>query len=93
MRVKQTGKPAPRGFDKELAELEALTASFRSGIVLDENGTEHLRKALTHREEREGRATQTSERKMSHAPMYLPQEIPYPENLLRGRNVTIRGCT
>jgi hypothetical protein len=49
MRVKQTGKPAPRGFDKELAELEALIASFRSGVALDADATEYLRKALAHR--------------------------------------------
>jgi hypothetical protein len=47
--AKQSNKPAPRGFDKELAELEAVIASFRSGIPLDENGTKYLRKALTHR--------------------------------------------
>jgi hypothetical protein len=49
MSAKQTTKPAPRGFDKELAEMEALVVSFRSGIALDEDGTKYLRKALAHR--------------------------------------------
>ena len=49
MSVKPTAKPAPRGFDKELAEMEALVASFRGGIALDEDSTKYLRKALTHR--------------------------------------------
>ncbi|MGA3082170.1 MAG: HEAT repeat domain-containing protein [Terracidiphilus sp.] len=49
MSAKQSTKPSQRGFDKELAELEALIASFRSGIALDENGIEYLRKALAHR--------------------------------------------
>jgi hypothetical protein len=49
MSAKQTSKASPRGFDKDLAELEALIASFRSGVALDDNGTMHLRKALGHR--------------------------------------------
>ncbi len=49
MSAKPSTKPSPRGFDKELAELEALVASFRSGVSLDEDGTKHLRKALAHR--------------------------------------------
>jgi hypothetical protein len=48
MSAKQSTKPSPRGFDKELAELEGLIASFRSGVALDENGTAQLRKALAH---------------------------------------------
>jgi hypothetical protein len=49
MSAKPNPKPAPRGFDKELAELEELVVSFRSGIALDEESTKYLRKALTHR--------------------------------------------
>ncbi|MFZ1083455.1 MAG: HEAT repeat domain-containing protein [Terracidiphilus sp.] len=49
MGVKRSSQTALRGFDKELAELEALIASFRSGIALDEGGVKHLQKALTHR--------------------------------------------
>jgi hypothetical protein len=49
MSAKQISKSSPRGFDRELAELEALIASFRSGVALDENATAHLRKALAHR--------------------------------------------
>ena len=49
MSAKQSSKPAPRGFDKDLAELEALVTSFRGGIALDENAVKYLRKALTHR--------------------------------------------
>jgi HEAT repeat protein len=49
MSAKPTTKPSPRGFDIELAEMEALIVSFRSGIALDEESTKYLRKALTHR--------------------------------------------
>jgi hypothetical protein len=49
MSAKQSTKPSPRGFDRELAELEELIASFRSGIALDESSTQHLRMALAHR--------------------------------------------
>jgi hypothetical protein len=49
MSAKQSSKPTPRGFDKDLAEMEALNESIRAGIALDENGTKYLRKALAHR--------------------------------------------
>jgi hypothetical protein len=49
MSAKQSTKPPPRGFDKELVEMEALVVAFRSGIALDEDGTKYLRKALAHR--------------------------------------------
>ena len=38
-----------RGFDKELAELEALAESVRAGPAPDAATIEHLRKALAHR--------------------------------------------
>jgi HEAT repeat protein len=38
-----------RGFDKELAEIEALSESLKAGAPLDASTTEHLRKSLTHR--------------------------------------------
>jgi HEAT repeat protein len=38
-----------RGFDKELAELEALGGSVKAGAVLDAAAIEHLRKSLAHR--------------------------------------------
>ena len=40
---------SPRAFDKELAELEALSASLKSAKSLDEDGTKYLRHSLTHR--------------------------------------------
>jgi hypothetical protein len=40
---------ASRGFDKELAELEALGGSVKAGAVLDAAAIEHLRKSLAHR--------------------------------------------
>jgi len=51
MSAKPAGKekPAPRGFDKELAELEAFIAAYKAGTPLNENGTKHLRKTLAHR--------------------------------------------
>ena len=49
MSPKPTTKPAPRGFDKELAELDALSEALKSGKLIDEYGAKHLRKALTHR--------------------------------------------
>ena len=49
MSAKQTGKPAPRGFDKELAQMEALGAALKTGPAPDAAQTEQLRKALTHR--------------------------------------------
>ena len=38
-----------RGFDKELAELEALGEAVKAGAGLDAAAIEHLRKALAHR--------------------------------------------
>lgn len=39
----------PRGFDRELAELESLAASLKSGKAIDEDVTKYLRKTLAHR--------------------------------------------
>jgi hypothetical protein len=49
MSAKQTGKPAPRGFDKELAELEALSEALKSGAAPDAPQLAQLRRALAHR--------------------------------------------
>jgi hypothetical protein len=49
MSAKQSTKPAPRGFDKELAELEALAESMKAGSSLTAEAIEHLRKTLAHR--------------------------------------------
>ena len=54
MSAQQTGKPAQRttssrGFDKELAELEALAASIKAGPAPGAAQIAHLRKALAHR--------------------------------------------
>ena len=54
MSEKQTRKSAhgslsPRGFDKELAELEAFAGSMKAGSSLDAAAIEHLRKTLAHR--------------------------------------------
>jgi len=49
MTAKPSAKPAPRGFDKELAELDALSEALKSGASIVENSTKCLRKALTHR--------------------------------------------
>jgi len=38
-----------RGFDRELAELEALSEALKAGAGADAAQVEHLRKALTHR--------------------------------------------
>ena len=38
-----------RGFDKELAEIESLSAQFKSGSSLTPENIEQLRKSLTHR--------------------------------------------
>ena len=43
------GKPAPRGFDKDLAELESLIAAYKAGTPINEDGAKHLRKALAHK--------------------------------------------
>jgi hypothetical protein len=47
MTAKQS-KPAPRGFDKELAELEALGAALKSAPAPDAAQIAQLRKALAH---------------------------------------------
>src|ERR1035441_10403738 len=49
MSAKQPTKPSPRGFDKELAELEALGAALKAGPAPDAAQTEQLRMALAHR--------------------------------------------
>jgi hypothetical protein len=49
MSAKQPIKPAPRGFDKELAELEALSVAMKAGPAPDAAQIDHLRRALTHR--------------------------------------------
>ncbi len=49
MSAKQTTKPSPRGFDKELAELEALHEALKSGPAPDAAQVAQLRKALAHR--------------------------------------------
>jgi hypothetical protein len=49
MSAKQTGKPAPRGFDKELAELEALSVALKAVPAPDAAQVEQLRKGLAHR--------------------------------------------
>jgi hypothetical protein len=54
MSAKQTRKTSPsdvspRGFDKELAELQALAASLKTGAAPDPQAIDHLRKALAHR--------------------------------------------
>lgn len=40
---------ASRGFDKELAEIEALSEALKAGAPLDAAVIEHLRKSLAHR--------------------------------------------
>jgi hypothetical protein len=42
-------KPSSRGFDRELAELEALSEALRAGPGPNAEQVEHLRKSLTHR--------------------------------------------
>src|ERR1035438_2214078 len=49
MSAKPNPKSAPRGFDKELAEMEALGAALKSGPAPDAAQTEQLRQTLTHR--------------------------------------------
>ena len=49
MSAKQTTKPTPRGFDKELAELEALHGALKSSPAPDVAQVAQIRKALTHR--------------------------------------------
>jgi HEAT repeat protein len=49
MSPKQPSKPAQRGFDKELAELDALSEALKAANVPDATQTEQLRKALAHR--------------------------------------------
>jgi hypothetical protein len=49
MSAKQSSKITPRGFDKDLAEMEALSESIRAGIALNEDSTKYLRKAFAHR--------------------------------------------
>ena len=44
-----SGSPPQRGFDKELAELEALAGSVKAGSSLNAETIERLRKALAHR--------------------------------------------
>ncbi len=47
-RASSSASPS-RGFDKELAELEALAESFRANSAFDAATIEHLRKTLAHR--------------------------------------------
>jgi HEAT repeat protein len=49
MSAKQTTRPSSHGFDKELAELEVLSAALKTGPMPDAAQTEQLRKALAHR--------------------------------------------
>jgi HEAT repeat protein len=50
MSTKQASKPTPRGFDKELAELEALSAALKAaGKSPDAAQIDYLRRALAHR--------------------------------------------
>jgi len=49
MSAKSTTKPAARGFDKELAELEALSEALNAQPAPDAAQTAQLRKALAHR--------------------------------------------
>ena len=44
-----SGSPPQRGFDKELAELEALAGSVKAGAALNAETVESLRRALGHR--------------------------------------------
>jgi hypothetical protein len=47
MSAKQSSKAAPRGFDKDLAQLEALSAAMNSGAKPDTAQVQYLRSALT----------------------------------------------
>ncbi|MGA3373225.1 MAG: HEAT repeat domain-containing protein [Terracidiphilus sp.] len=49
MPSRQTTKPAPRGFDKELAELEALREALKAGPAPDSSQIAQLRRAVAHR--------------------------------------------
>jgi hypothetical protein len=51
MTAKPAGKdkPALRGFDKDLAELEELALSFRAGAPLIDEGVRRIQKALAHK--------------------------------------------
>jgi HEAT repeat protein len=49
MTPKPAAKPPQRNFDKELAELDALAASFKAGEPHSDGATQHLRKTLGHR--------------------------------------------
>jgi hypothetical protein len=49
MSAKKTVKPAPRGFDTELAELEALNEALKTASAPNIVQIEQLSKALTHR--------------------------------------------
>jgi hypothetical protein len=42
-------KPAPRGFDKELAEIEALHEALKSALTLNAAQIDQIRRALAHR--------------------------------------------
>jgi HEAT repeat protein len=49
MGAKQSTKPATRGFDKELAELEALSEALKATSAPDAAQIDYLRRALAHR--------------------------------------------
>ncbi len=49
MSAKPTTKPTPRGFDKELAEMEALSGALKAAPAPNAVQVEQLRKALAHR--------------------------------------------
>lgn len=49
MSAKPNSRPAQRGFDKELAELETLAESFKADAVPSDALVDPLRKALAHR--------------------------------------------
>ncbi|MGD0548529.1 MAG: hypothetical protein ABR991_11970, partial [Terracidiphilus sp.] len=49
MSAKPTTKPSPRGFDKELAEMEALGAALKAGPAPNTAQVEQICKALARR--------------------------------------------
>jgi hypothetical protein len=49
MSARQVTKPVQRGFDRELAELEALSAAMKAAPALSTAQIEQLRRALAHR--------------------------------------------
>jgi hypothetical protein len=49
MTTRQTAKPVQRSFDKELAELEALSVAMKAASAPDAAHIEQLRRALSHR--------------------------------------------